>query len=1064
MNKLATILMLGLLVGFLSSIIAQPNDWENPMVFERNKLPAHATMYSYPDAAAAQSMDRSQTSRIMSLNGNWKFAWAAVPEKTPQGFFKEDFSAKDWATIPVPGHWELHGYGTAIYTNITYPFNPVDPPNVPDFDNPTGCYRHDFSIPDSWEDMKITIFFGGVSSAFYLWINGQEVGYSQDSRLPAEFDITPYLKQGQNTLAVRAYRWSDGVYLEDQDHWRLSGIHREVYLHAEPKVRISDFYVRTDLDDRYMDADLVIKPEVEVYGDEKVDNWQIKGQLFDANGQAVLENEMSVNLGRILKERYPQRANVPFAKMAAKITNPAKWSAEFPNLYTLVLSLVDQDGKLHEAKSCRVGFREVEFIDGALHINGKEVLLYGANRHDHDPLTGKVVTEESMLRDAALMKQFNFNAVRTSHYPNNPRWYEICDEYGLYVIDEANIETHGQGGKLTNDPSWYGAFVARGLRMVERDKNHPSIIFWSLGNESGEGPNHAAMASWMKSYDPTRPIHYEGAQGDPRDPTVPDPFYVDMMSRMYVSMPQMVKLATDPSDKRPVIWCEYAHAMGNSVGNLDKYWNLIRKNKRLIGGFIWDWVDQGLEKTADNGEAYYAYGGDFGDTINDNNFCLNGVITPDRKDKPATWQCKKISQRIELSSGNILKGQFFIRNWHHFTDLSAYAGSWELTENGIVIEEGKLSSLSVAPGTYARLTIPFSKPALKAGAEYHLMLRFHTTEDHIWAKAGHEIAWEQFELPYSVEGISELSESTLGAVEVTQTSSSIAVTGKGFEVSIDPKKGVITAYQMKGKSLISEPLIPNFWRAPTDNDIGTRLLRKTRIWEKAAENRIVDRVSVNKLGNGAVKVVAEMRLPDVQADLSCSYTIYGNGEIVVSSNMQAMKGEWFLPRFGMSLGLPAEFNQYQWFGRGPHENHTDRKDLAPVGQYQTTVSEGFFHYIRPQESNNKTDVRWVSLTNQKGQGLMVVGMPHLSVSAWPYSQADLQKADHTHELTEREVVTLNLDLKQLGVGGDDSWSVNGWPHEEFLMKPGAYQYQFRLVPVGKSKEISSKRQYRLPRY
>lgn len=1064
MKRLISILSLALVLGQSPNLMAQPNDWENPLVYERNKLPAHATMYSYPDVASAKSMDRQQTSRILPLNGNWKFSWAPVPEKTPQDFYKENFSDANWSTIPVPGHWELNGYGTAIYTNITYPFNPVDPPNVPDFDNPTGCYRHSFSVPEAWKDMKVTLFFGGVSSAFYLWINGQEVGYSQDSRLPAEFDITPYLKDGVNTLAVRAYRWSDGVYLEDQDHWRLSGIHREVYLHAEPKVRISDFYVRTDLDESYTDADLLIKPEVEVYEGDNVDNWQVKAQLYDANGNTVLDDALAVSVGKIIHERYPQRANIPFAKMQASISNPLKWTAEFPNLYTLVLSLENEDGNIVEAKSCKVGFREVEFIEGALHINGKEVLLYGANRHDHDPYTGKVVTEASMIRDAELMKQFNFNAVRTSHYPNNPRWYEICDEYGLYVIDEANIETHGQGGKLSNDPSWHGAFVARGLRMVERDKNHPSIIFWSLGNESGEGPNHAAMASWMKSYDPTRPIHYEGAEGDPRDPTVPDPFYVDMMSRMYVSMPQMVKLATDPSDTRPVIWCEYAHAMGNSVGNLDKYWTLIRKHKRLIGGFIWDWVDQGLVKTTDSGEEYYAYGGDFGDTINDNNFCLNGVVTPDRKDKPAAWQVKKISQRIEIQAVNVLKGRVRIKNWHHFTDLADVAGSWELTENGTVIQKGILDNLSLAPGKNMNLTIPFTKPTLKAGAEYHLMIRFHTRKDYNWAKSGHEVAWEQFELPYASPMVAELDESKLGKIEVSDEPGNISIKGKGFDLTIDPSTGAISSYNLRGKALISKPLEPNFWRAPTDNDIGTRILAKMKLWEKAAETRKVERVAVNKLGDGAVNVSVDMILSTVQANLTCTYTIYGNGEILISSRMNAPKGEWFLPRFGMSLGLAAEYDQYQWFGRGPHENHTDRKDLAAVGHYQTSVKDGFFHYIRPQESNNKTEVRWLSLTNQRGQGLMVMGMPHLSASAWPYSQKDLQEAAHTPDLTVRDFLTLNLDWKQMGVGGDDSWSVNGWPHEEFLMKPGVYHYEFRLVPIRKSSEIATKQQYRLPRF
>ncbi|MEM7658024.1 MAG: glycoside hydrolase family 2 TIM barrel-domain containing protein [Bacteroidota bacterium] len=1046
----------------LSFLHAQPNDWENPQVIGINKLPAHATAYSFPSAQAALDNGRKETDRFRLLNGNWKFAWASTPDQAPKGFESPKYSVRKWKEIPVPGDWELYGYGTAIYTNITYPFNPVDPPYVPENDNPTGCYRTTFEVPADWQDMNLTLGFGGVSSAFHVWVNGTFVGYSQDSRLPAEFDITEVAKTGQNVLAVRVYRWSDGVYLEDQDHWRLSGIERDVYLHAQPRIRLADVGIRTILDENYQHATLEVRPKIGLDQGSNSQEWQVEAQLHDAGGRPVLEVPMSISADKLLNETYPQRANVPFGILSAEVNNPLKWSAEHPNMYSLVVTLKHPDGRIAEAKRYPVGFRSVELIEGALHINGQEVLLYGANRHDHDPIGGKVVSEESMIADAKLMKQFNFNSVRTSHYPNNPRWYEICDEYGLYVIDEANIETHGLGGKLSNDPAWHQAFVDRAVRMVERDKNHPSIIFWSLGNESGSGPNHAAMAGWIKEMDPTRFIHYEGAEGDPDDPTVPDPFYVDMMSRMYVTIPRMLELANHPTDGRPVIWCEYAHAMGNSGGNFDEFWTAIRGHKKMIGAFIWDWIDQGLEQpTPDGSGTYYAYGGDFGDTINDANFCLNGVITPDRKPKPGIWQVKKIQQPVEFSATDLLNGEFVLRNWHHFTDLNQYQGIWELTINGVKAQSGDFSVPAIAPGDSGKVKLNFPPPSTKAGAEYHIMMSLSTKEKTRWAEVGHEVAWEQFQLPYQVDALPLMTTKGMGPIEVYDSEKGLIVAGDDFEATIDPESGSLILYEWQDQELITQPLEPNFWRAPTDNDVGTGMLQRSLIWAEVAKNRVVEEANVIKRGDHAIEISMKLRLPTVQSSYDISYVVYANGEINVSSSFSPGVGLPNLPRFGMRMGVANEFDQMTYFGRGPHENYLDRMDLAPVGQYSEQVQDAFFHYIKPQESNNRTEIRWMSLTNSSGMGLLVQGMDHLSMSAWPYTQEDLTNSRHIYQLPDREFITLNVDHKQMGVGGDDSWSERGRPHPQYRLPAQPYQYQFRLVPIKNQADLSQKLSVRM---
>ncbi len=1067
MNKLRiTFKWLIVLFFFQSSAFSQVNDWENPQVFEINKMPAHVTSISFPDASSAINTDIKASSRYKSLNGKWKFHWSPVPEGAPANFQSKDFDSRSWATLDVPANWELNGYGTAIYTNVTYPFVPVDPPLVPDNDNPTGCYITEFEVPRDWKDMQITLHFGGVSSAFYCWLNGEFVGYSEDSRLPAEFDITKLLASGKNTLAVKVHRWSDGSYLEDQDHWRLSGIHRDVYLAAAPKVQLYDFFVKTDLDDQYEDAELLVRAKLKNYSEEKPEGWMLEAQLYDDQNQPVFDAPLSRDVDYLLDPPYMQRGHMPFGDLKGTVRNPKKWSAEFPNLYTIVLTLKDGKGKTIEARSCKVGFREIDLNGGELQVNGTPVLLYGVNRHDHNQKTGKVVDEATMIRDVKLLKQFNFNAVRASHYPNNPRWLELCDEYGIYLIDEANIETHGLGSQLTNDPDWAASFVERAKRMVERDKNHPSVIFWSLGNESGSGPNHAAMSGWIKSYDDTRFIHYEGAQtmtSWSNADQEPDPFYVDMVSRMYSSIETMVNWANDPREMRPVIWCEYAHAMGNSLGNFYKFWDAIRANKRMIGAFIWDWTDQGIYQEDENGKAYWAYGGDFGDTINSGNFCMNGVISPDQTPKPAAYEAKKIMQPVSVSTRDALSGEFTVKNWHHFADLSQYDVKWVLLENGIKKDEGSIASLSTPAGEMERIKINFQEPQLKKGAEYTLRISFTLNKDTKYTEEGHLVAWDEFSLPYKTSTPDFGSTAGMSDIALTEEENQIILKGGQFEAIFSREDGLLKSYKIDQIEVLTNAPEPNFWRPVTDNDVGSRMPQRQGIWKDAGKLRSLTNFSYFKVSDKIWKVSTEFDLPEINGKLSLNYTLFGSGQVRFNYGFTPGGGLPNLPRVGMQMAFPDEFDHLEWYGLGPQETYWDRHKGAQTGIYSISVKEDYFHYGMPQESNNRWNTQWAKLTNENGKGIIITGENPLSFSAWPYSMQDIENAKHINELPDRDFITVNIDHMQMGVGGDDSWSSSAIPHEEFRIKPLPYNYSFTITPTNGGSDIDPS-SINLPQY
>ena len=1034
----------------------RPNDWENPRVVGRNKEPGHATSVPYADEATALAGDREASPYFKSLNGEWKFKLAPNPASAPENFYQVGFDAREWEAITVPGNWQLQGYDRPIYTNVQYPFPKDDLPRVPEDDNPTGCYRRSFTLPEGWGGRQIFLLFEGVDSAFYLWVNGQMVGYSQDSRLPAEFNVTPYVHAGENTLAVQVYRWSDGSYLEDQDYWRLSGIYRDVFLWAAPPAHVRDFWVRTDLDAAYQDAVLRVRARVRNYGPQDAADHVLEAKLFDAEGDPVLTEPLS---GRVTVEASGEVV----LDLEQVVPNPFKWSDEQPYLYTLLISLQDATGKVLEVESCKVGFRQVEIKDGQVHVNGVPILFKGVNRHEHDPDTGHTVTVASMVEDIRLMKQFNINAVRTSHYPNDPRWYDLCDRYGIYLIDEANIESHGVWDRLTKDPAWRTAFMERAIRTVERDKNHPSVIVWSLGNESGYGPNHDAMADWIHEGDPTRPVHYESATMWRTYRGPEDGPKIDIVSVMYPPVDKIVAMAQTPGETRPLLMCEYAHAMGNSCGNLKEYWDAVKEHERLQGGFIWDWVDQGVRQVTEvdqdgipsSPQEWFAYGGDFGDQPNDGNFCINGLVWPDRKPHPALWEYKKVLEPVCVEPVDLAAGQVQIFNNYRFLDLGGLDISWTLSADGQVLQSGELPKLHTPAGQSETVRIPLHQPELEPGTEYWLNLSFTLAEDAPWAERGHEVAWAQFEMPFAVPTKPSLKSDDMPALEVEESGTQIALQGHDFSLVFDREAGRIVSWRYAGQELVCHGPALNFWRAPTDNDAETGGDQRMAIrWREAGLNRLHEQakeVKVSRLNRQAVRLdVCSAILPagdptprKTRFECHITYDVYGSGDVVIQAHVVPGGDLPPLPRIGLQMCLPGRYNALTWYGRGPHETYADRKLGAKVGLYSGTVDEQYVPYITPQENGNKTDVRWAALADEGGVGLLAVGMPWLNVSAHHFTTEDLTQATHTYELERRDEITLNLDYAQSGLGNE---SCGPGVLPQYLLQPHEVRFSLRLRP------------------
>ena len=1081
------ILSMILWLGFGAAALAQNLDegpWFDHYVNGINRLPARATSYSFDDQAKAIAGGREE-SRMVSLNGTWKFRFAEDLPQAPMGFHAEGYDVSSWDDIPVPSCWEMQGYGYPIYTNTKYPF-PYRPPYICR-DNPVGSYVRTFTVPRDWKDGKVILHFGGVYSGHQVWVNGKEVGYSEDSCLPSEFDITGLVKEGDNTLAVRVFKWTDGSYLEDADHWRMSGIHREVLLLYQPDVAIYDFGVRTEMDSDYKNAFLWVRPVIAMDPDADVRAWNVVGRLYDPSGNKV-GDDMKITAAEIYHEKYPQRDNVHYPLMEQRVEAPLLWTAETPHLYTLVLSLYDAEGALVEARSTKVGFREVKISGQQFLVNGVPVKLYGVNRHDHSEYGGKSVTRQEMEADIRLMKQFNFNSIRTSHYPNDPYIYELCDRYGLYVMDEANLETHAVGGQISNDPSWVSSFLERGTRMVIRDRNHPSVVFWSLGNESGVGPNHAAMAGWIEQYDPTRPIHYEGAQGQPGhelyaplsrrarivftsekqevevteeepkalppanrndksgNPT--DPEFVDLISRMYPRIELLEKMANDPEHDRPIYMCEYAHSMGNSTGAMKDYWDLIRKYDNLLGGHIWDWKDQGLARIDANGVKNWGYGGDYEkpSDINSGNFCINGVVAPDCTPKPAMWTCKYVYQPIEFTAVDLNSFRIALKNRNFHMSTENYAYTWELKDEKAVLQKGSLKVPVMAPGESVETAVPVKKFTPKPGVTYMLNVYAHEAVALPYADAGHVNSSEQFVIKN--DGAPDTAPAKGRTPLVEDGDAAVVIKAGRVTVKVDKTTGYLAGYHDGACQVLKTPLVPNFWRAETDNDWrGWKPSYYLKVWKNTEERFSQPEIETAMEGDVAV-VTARRTLDGNKAHLTLKYSVYPDGRLNVAYDISIAEGVLEPLRVGLQGQISGELDNLAYFGRGPQENYSDRNDGIFLGLWKTSPADMMYQYVYPQENGNRTDVRWISCADDKGRGVSFVGSQPLSVSAWNTTQAQLQEAMHVGEpAVLSDSFVLNVDLVQTGVGGTDSWSQRARPYDWHRLLDKNYSYDFWMVPV-----------------
>ncbi len=1036
MNKILSILFTGVLIFFNTIMIkAQPNDeWNNkPEVFEVNRLPAHATLIPYANIQEALDADRTSSPFYFSLQGTWKFQLAKNPSARDTDFYKDNADVNSWGSIQVPGNWETQGYDHPIYTNITYPWTGVQnpsPPHAPTIYNPVGSYRREFTLPATWGNRKIFLSFQGVSSAFYVWINGNYVGYGEDSFTPKDYDITNYVRQGTNNISVQVFRWCDGSWLEDQDMIRLSGIFRDVFLFSTPSVHIRDFHYTTDLDQSYTNAVLTVTSDVEDLSGTSPGGYSAEAELYNAEGNQVT----SFQLGSAV---FGAGGEAELTKSGA-VANPLKWSAEFPNLYTLVLVLRDPGGNIIETESCRLGFRKFELSGGQMKINGVPILFKGVDRHEIDPDKGKTMTMDRMIQDITIMKRFNINAVRTSHYPNDPRWLDLCDQYGIYVIDETNLESHGARDILpASDPQWTADCLDRVKSMVERDKNHPSVLIWSLGNEAGSGSNFQAMADWVHQNDPTRLVHYEGYNQ-----------VADIESQMYSSV-ETVEQYGKSGNTKPFILCEYSHAMGNSVGNLYEYWDVIEKYPNLQGGFIWDFVDQGLR----NSSGGFSYGGDWGDNPNDADFCANGLLSADRTLQPEIYEVKKVYQNIKIDSVDLLKGQLNFKNDFLFTNIDSFDGTWRLMEDDKEINSGAFTSsdLDIPPLTSKTVTINFGNPTVKPGAEYRLNLSFKLRNNEPWAPAGYEIAAAQFKIPFPVPGPALIDTSSIPDLSLSNSSDSTVISNSNLKLVFNKNTGSISTYEYSGLKLLETGPVPNFWRAPNSNDRGNGMPGRCAAWRNASLNRTVTGFSVKQLSPRRVQVVVNFSYPTTtKSSGSVIYDVYGDGDIIVTATL--VPGSYTLPEIpeiGMLCQVPTGFNNVTWYGRGPYENYWDRKTGSNVGVYRTTVDSMFVSYIRPQETGNRTDVRWMSLTDNSGNGLMAVGLPVIEFNALQYTPWELESKTHPYELAKNGSTVLRLNYRQMGVGGDNSWGAR--PHPEFTLYPyQVYTYSFRLLPVNGS--------------
>lgn len=1026
-------LMTGLFTVLALTAGAQTfQEWRNPEINAVNRAPMHTNYFAFENADAAKKANKKQSTNYMTLNGTWKFNWVKDADSRPTDFWKTGFNDKGWDDLQVPAVWELNGYGDPIYVNVGYAWRNQfqnNPPEVPTENNHVGSYRREIVVPASWNGKDIIAHFGSVTSNMYLWVNGRYVGYSEDSKLEAEFDLTPYLKPGQkNLIAFQVFRWCDGSYLEDQDFFRYSGVGRDCYLYARNKKRIQDIRVTPDLDAAYQNGSLSIN--LDLKGSGKVDL-----ELVDTQGKQVAT--ATANKSGLI---------------TMNVENPKKWSAETPYLYTLRASMQGSN----EVIPVKVGFRKIELKGDQILVNGKAVLFKGADRHEMDPDGGYVVSPERMLQDIQIMKQFNLNAVRTCHYPDDNLWYDLCDQYGIYVVAEANIESHGMGygdKTLAKNPSYKKAHLERNQRNVQRGFNHPSIIFWSLGNEAGDGPNFEQCYQWIKAEDPSRACQYEQARQ--KDHT-------DIFCPMYYGYEGMEKYGQRTDATKPLIQCEYAHAMGNSQGGFKEYWDLIRKYPNLQGGFIWDFVDQSCRWKGKDGVMIYAYGGDFNRfDASDNNFCDNGLISPDRVPNPHMYEVGYFYQNIWTTPSDLSKGEVNVFNENFFRDLSAYYMEWQVLKDGKIIRTGRVDDLKVTPQETAKITLNIGKTC--TCKEWLLNVSYKLKNREGLLPAGFTVAKNQLTLndykapSMDLKNVETTNVATVVPQIIDNQYHYLIVKGNNFVAEFNKQNGYLSKYAVDGTEMLKEgaALTPNFWRAPTDNDMGAGLQNKYAAWK----NPGLKLVSLNsKTENDQIVVNAEYDMKNVSAKLYLTYVINNEGAIKVTQKMTADKNTTVSPmfRFGMQMQMPKCFETVEYYGRGPVENYSDRNHSTDLGIYRQSVDEQFYSYIRPQETGTKTDIRWWKQLNAGGNGLKVVGDAPFSASALHYTICSLDDGEqkdqrHSPEVQKADLTNLIIDKAQMGLGCVNSWGA--LPLPQYMLPYGDYEFTFILTPVKHQIEI-----------
>lgn len=1019
-------LLAGLLSTFLVNAFSQTfKEWQDPEINETNRLTMRTNYFAYETMDAARNAAKECSANFMSLNGDWKFYWVKDADKRPKNFYRTDFDDKSWANFQIPAVWELNGYGCPIYAGEGYgwrSFFKNNPPNVPFENNNVGSYRREIVVPASWSGKDIVAHFGSVTSCMYLWVNGKYVGYSEDSKLEAEFDLTPYLTPGKkNLIAFQVFRWCDGSYLEDQDFFRYSGVSRDCYLYARSKKHIQDIRIIPDLDGEYKNGTLQVQLNLKGKGNVNLN-------LVDAEGQTVAS---AASKGETV---------------AMKVDSPNKWTAETPYLYTLYALM---DGS-NEVLPIKVGFRKIESKGNQILVNGEPILIKGVNRHEIDPDYGYVISPERMIEDIKIMKKLNVNAVRTSHYPFDNLWYDLCDKYGFYVVAEANVESHGMGfgdATLAKVKSYEKAHLERNERNVQRNFNHPSIIFWSLGNEAGYGSNFEKAYKWVKNEDSSRPCQYEKANGND---------YTDVTCPMYASYSRMEAYGKRSDTTKPMIQCEYAHAMGNSEGGFKEYWDLIRKYPSLQGGFIWDLVDQSPRWKGKNGVEIYAYGGDFNkyETL-DLNFCDNGLVSPDRRFNPHAYEVQYFYQNIWTSLSDLKNGEISVYNENFFTDLSKYRLYWQILADGVIVREGVIENLNVGPQETKKIKLDIGET--NADKEWLLNVSYRLKESDGILFAGHEVARNQIVLvdynakPVTCENEKQTNvEQTLPQIVDKEVNYLIVEAGK-FDIEFDRSNGFLSKYEVEGKQLLADggTLTPVFWRAPTDNDYGADLQKKYRVWK----NPDMKLVSLNaSTENDLVVVKAEYDMANVSARLFLTYTINNKGEIKVNQKLETTKDAKVSPmfRYGMQLQMPKSYSDLVYYGRGPIENYADRNCSAFLAVYSQSVEEQFYPYIRPQETGTKTDIRWWNVVNASGRGLQVTAGKPFSASALNYSieslDGGIEKTNtHSPEIPQTDYTNVIIDMVQMGLGCIDSWG--SVPLEKYQIPYQDYDFTFKLSPI-----------------